>query len=501
MDQRLSLRRRRLLASAGGLALASPGVARAQPGRGFVVAFPTDPRSLDPMFRDDAVSGSIQRHLFDTLAHRFPDMAIRPWLAESIDQVSSTSWRARLKDGIRFTNGEALDAQAVKYSLDRILNPDNKSPIRSLISPLGQAQVEDPRTVLFTLPKPDPLFTARLTWLMIVPPKHAEAAGTGFANQPIGSGPYVLKRWTRNSEVVLEANPDFWGAKPAYAHATFKTVPEEIARVSALRSGEIDLAFNLSANQAASLDAAPGFKALPQATSRVAVLNFNPAAEPAGKLAFRQAVAQAVNADELLRGLVKTLGSPSRGLLAPAIQNVPADPPGGYPRNPDAAKKAVEQLGLKGAEIEVGGPAGRFPLDREIASAVAAQLRRAGLAAKPRATEFGTYMTDIKAGRAAPVFLQVQGNAWFDPVPQLNAFYVTGGLGSPWKDPETDRLLDATSQSPGPGRIAAIGSLLGHLHAQVMSVPLFAYTYLHGVKDGFKGPMRADEFVFVFELA
>jgi peptide/nickel transport system substrate-binding protein len=282
---------------------------------------------------------------------------------------------------------------------------------------------------------------------------------------------------------------------------SFKVVPEEIARISALRSGDVQIAFNLSINQANSLSNEPGFRVLEQSTSRVAVLNFNPAAAPADKLEFRKAVAAAVNKDELQKGLIKGLGQSASSIFAPAIQNVPTDAPLGSAYKPDDARKLIEAAGLKGAAVEIGGPSGRFPLDRELVSAVAAQLRRAGLDAKARTTEFGTYVSDIKAGRASPVFLQVQGNAWFDPVPQLDAFYLSGGLGSPWRDQAMDGLLAKTYEATTDAeRATAVAGVVKRLNDDVMSVPLFSYTYLHGATAKVGWKPRPDEFIFAFEL-
>jgi peptide/nickel transport system substrate-binding protein len=245
----------------------------------------------------------------------------------------------------------------------------------------------------------------------------------------------------------------------------------------------------------------PGFRVLEQSTSRVAVLNFNPAAAPADKLEFRKAVAAAVNKDELQKGLIKGLGQSASSIFAPAIQNVPTDAPLGSAYKPDDARKLIEAAGLKGAAVEIGGPSGRFPLDRELVSAVAAQLRRAGLDAKARTTEFGTYVSDIKAGRASPVFLQVQGNAWFDPVPQLDAFYLSGGLGSPWRDQAMDGLLAKTYEATTDAeRATAVAGVVKRLNDDVMSVPLFSYTYLHGATAKVGWKPRPDEFIFAFEL-
>jgi peptide/nickel transport system substrate-binding protein len=491
--------RRTLLAAGAAGLLAAP--ARAQDQRALSIALPADPRSLDPMFRDGGIEGSIQRHIFDTLVHRKPDMSLEPWLARSVEQIDATTWLVRLREGVEFSNGESLDAEAVKFSVERITNPANQSVIRSQIAPLGRVEPEGSHSMLFRLLQPDALFQARLTWLMIVPPKHTSEVGAQLTNQPVGSGPYLLKHWRRNAESAFVENPRFWGPKPKFRDVVFRTVPEELARLAALRTGEVQLAQNLSANQAASLASTPGLKVVRQATGRVAVLNFNPRIAPAGDTRLRRAIGLAVNRDEIMRGLIKDLGVLVPTIFAPNVQGLPAGVTMEFAYRPDEARSIIRSLGLEGTEIEVGGPAARFPLDRELASVIAAQLRRIGLNGRARVTEFGTYASDIKAGRIPPVFVQVQGNSWFDAVPQLDAFYLANGLGSPWADAETDRLLAAAYAAPIADRPAAIGAIMTHLREQAMAVPLFNYLFLHGAAEALRWEPRADDFVFAFEMS
>jgi peptide/nickel transport system substrate-binding protein len=499
----MAISRRTLLAAGGAGILPSlrHQPAAAQEARPLSIALPADPRSLDPMFRDGGIEGSIQRHIFDTLMHRAPDMTLRPWLAQSVEQIDPTVWRVRLREGVVFSNGEKMDAEAVRFSVERITNPESRSVIRTQIAPLGRVEVESATSLLFRLPQPDALFEARLTWLMIVPPKHTAEVGVQFTNQPIGSGPYLLRHWRRNAESAFVENLRFWGQKPKFREVVFRTVPEELARLSALRTNEVQFAQNLSPTQAASVAGEAGIRVLRQPTSRVAVLNFNPRIKPADDPRFRRAVGQAINRDEIMRGLIKDLGVAVPTIFAPNVQGLPSGASMEFTYAPDEARAALEQLGSKGAEIEVGGPSARFPLDRELASVIAAQLRRVGLNARARVTEFGTYASDIKAGRIPPVFVQVHGNSWFDPVPQLDAFYHSNGLASPWADAETDRLLAAAYAAPIAGRAAAIGAVMDHLRDQAMAVPLFNYLFLHGASAGLQWEPRADDFVFAFEMS
>jgi peptide/nickel transport system substrate-binding protein len=499
----MSIGRRMLLAAgvAGAVAPAAPRLAYSQNSRPLSIALPVDPGSLDPMFRDGGIEGTIQRHIFDTLVHRAPDMSLRPWLAQSVEQIDGTTWRVRLREGAVFSNGEAADADAVRFSLARIMNPENRSTIRTQIAPLGRVEPEGATAMVFRLPQPDALFEARLTWLMIVPPKHTAEVGAQLTNQPIGSGPYLLRHWRRNAETALVENPRWWGAKRRFREVVFRTVPEELARLSALRTNEVQFAQSLSPTQVASLAGQAGFTVFRQPTSRVAVLNFNPRIRPADDPRFRRAVGMAVNRDEIMRGLIKELGVAVPTIFAPNVQGLPPGVTMEIAYRPDEARAMIDTLGLKGAEIEVGGPSARFPLDRELASVIAAQLRRVGLNARARVTEFGTYASDIKAGRIPPVFVQVHGNSWFDAVPQLDAFYHSNGLASPWADAETDRLLAASYAAPAGNRPAAIGAVMAHLRDQAMAVPLFNYLFLHGAAATLQWEPRADDFVFAFEMS
>ena len=147
-------------------------------------------------------------------------MKIGPQLAEAVQQEGPTVWTIRLREGLKFSNGEPLDAEAVKFSIERMQNPDLKSPIRGWWTGFKTIEVVDPRTLKITTTAPDPLFRARMTLLAPVPPKYVRESGdAAFARKPVGSGPYRLVDWKRDDAVVLEANPSYAGPKPDHRQA------------------------------------------------------------------------------------------------------------------------------------------------------------------------------------------------------------------------------------------------------------------------------------------
>ena len=489
--------RRGVLAGAAGATLAGRAWAQARPET-LVIGQTSDIATLDPAFAIDIVTRNVLFHLYDTVLWRRADGSIGPNLANAAVNVSPTAWRVTLAPGRKFTNGEPVDAEAVRFSIARFGDDALKSPNRSLFEPLAGVVVESPTSLLITTKAPDALLTARLSQLMVVPPRHAATAK--LTEAPIGSGPYVLDQWRRNEAVSLTANPNWWGPPVAFRHVAFRAIPEEIGRISAVKTGEAHLVTSISPNQADAIGRAGGVLVLKSDSTRVMVVQFNTAMEPAGDVRFRRAVALAVNRDEIVRGLMKGYATPTSSIFAGPVQGVPKDAVGAFQYDPDEARRLIRELGLEGHEIEVSGGAGRFPLDREIALAIGAQLRRVGLAVRARPMEYGTFLADVKKRAVAPVFVQPHGNVWLDPMAQVIAFFASDGFISAWRDPALDALIVRANGALGAEREALVGTIAAKLHDEVAAVPLFAYQFLYAAATWLKWQPRADDVIVAREI-
>ena len=493
--------RRGVLVGAAGAAAAFGGSrrvgAQARPET-LVIGQSSDISTLDPAFAIDIVTRNVLFHIYDTVLWRRPDGSIGPHLATAVDNVSPTEWRVMLAPGRKFANGEAVDAEAVRFSLARLTDNATKSPNRSLFDQVVSAKVESPTSLLLTTKAPDALLTARLSQLMVVPPKHAQSAKLNEA--PVGSGPYALVEWRRNEVVSLAANPAWWGPAPAFRKVAVRAIPEEIARISAVKTGEAHLVTSVSPNQGDALTRAGDVQVLRSESTRVMVLQFNAAMEPAGDVRFRRAVALAVNRDEIVRGLMKGYATETRSIFAGAVQGVPKDVVGAFESNPAEARKIIGELGLEGKEVELSGGAGHFPLDREIALAVGAQLRRVGLNVKVRPEEYGTFLADVKKRTIAPVFIQPHGNVWLDPMPQFIAFFASDGFISGWRDPALDAMIAKANGLLGAEREAMVGLIARKLYDDVAAVPLFAYQFIYAAAPWLKWQPRADDVIVAREI-
>ena len=485
-------------ASALALILGTTGLAGAVD---LTIAQSTDAVSLDPAFRADTATGNVQRHIFDTILQRGPDMKIGPALAEAVTQDSPTTWTVRLRDGLKFSNGEPLDAEAVKFSIERMQNPDLKSPVRGWWTGVKTMEVADPRTLKVTTTAPDPLFRARMTLLAPVPPKYVRETGdAAFARKPVGSGPYRLADWRRDDAVVLEANSNYAGGKPAIDRVTFRVVPEELSRVAALQTGEADVVAGLSPTQAAALEGGQGARVERAASTRVMAVQFDNDEAPGDNQKFREAVAHAIDRDAIIKGLLRGYGVPAKAILSPGIPEWPSDRDYSRKHDLERAKALVKELGLEGKEIVMRTSSGRYPNDRETALAIGAQLQKAGLNVKVRPEEWGTFFEDLKNHRMSALYLSGQGNIWLDPYPQIEAFHTSKGLLSAWSDPKIDEMLAKTNEVPVEQRPALFGQILERLNETTAAVPLYAQQILYGVRGGVEWKPRPDEQILAFEM-
>src|SRR5216684_8102869 len=228
------------------IALAMPWTASAAPEGKVVIAQGVDPSTLDMMNQSESPASNVGRHIFDTLVERDANLKIQPALAAELPKlVAPTTWEVKLRKGVKFHNGEEFNADSAKYSLERL-----KTGLRasSNFRPIDHVEIVDPFTVKVHTAKPWPTFTSIMTFRQasMYPPKAYAGKDTAFISKnPIGTGPYKLVRWSKDEEIVLEANDQYWRGAPKIKTAVFRPIPDDAVRVAALQNGEVDVAVNI----------------------------------------------------------------------------------------------------------------------------------------------------------------------------------------------------------------------------------------------------------------
>ena len=328
VNRREALKRAGLIGVGGVVALRT-GSARAQGGRkpALTIALPSNPETIDPHQFRSVLTGSILINICETLLIRDPkSMEIKPLLATSWRNVDPHTWEFKLRRGVKFHNGEPFDAESVKFSIDRTIGSKLNTLGKVLWPPsIGQeVQIVDPGTVRITTKVPDPILPNRVAAesVSMVPPKAmAEYREKFVSDRPIGTGPFRFVEYVVGERVVLEANPDYWGAKAASQRLVWQIVPDPATRVAALARGTIDVMLNLPVPLIPTVEGDAKLAVYAELGSSVHLLLLNALqAPPLKDRRVRQALAYAIDRATIVKSLYA-----GRGKLANSVVGPPGD--------------------------------------------------------------------------------------------------------------------------------------------------------------------------------
>lgn len=415
------------------------------------IALGSEPTTLDPQIREDGGERAVNDNVYETLMVRNAQGALEPGLAaETPKLLDPTTWEVKLRPGIKFHNGEPLNADAVVFSIKRIIDPTFNSEQISFFATIQDAEKVDDSTVKITTKGPDPLMLSRLYWMKMVPPGYTKDAK--FATAPVGTGPYKFVEWKRGQTITLELNAEYWGPKPEIQKVVYRFVEDPGTRLSGLMAGEFDVITNLL----------PEYKdQVPQAIHVLGlehpIIILNADGGPTKDVRVRQALNYAVDKDALAEGLFEGFAQVEQGqLLSPSFfgfnPNVKA-----YPYDPEKAKALLKEAGAVGIEIELIGTAGRWLKDRELIEAVAAYWQDVGIKPNVRIFEFTEYLNRLydRKTRGDAIFV-VASNELLDADKSFSAYYRAGGVGASNSDQTLADLINGARTETDPAKRLAM---------------------------------------------
>ena len=330
-------------------------------------------------------------NVFETLLARAPDGSMTNQLAESYKMVSPKVWEFKIRKGVKFSNGDPLNAEAVKFSFERILDPKMKSRQYRYFKSIASVEAVDANTVRIHTKKPDPMLPPFLAiYGFIVPPKYYKKHDKKhLSRNPVGSGPFVLKKWRKGQEVVYEANPSAW-RKPRVKTAVVKFIPESTTRVSALISGDVDVIDNLPPGLSGRVNAGGKTRVIAKQSPRTNyILMVIKEGAPWMDVRVRRAMNLAINRESITKNVMMGFAKPVAIIQGPASFGFnPELKP--YPYDPAQAKKLLAEAGFaKGFSFDVYIPRGRFMMGKEALEGIAGQWAQVGIKANVRVMEWG----------------------------------------------------------------------------------------------------------------
>ncbi len=354
-----------------------------------------EPPNLDPTGgAAAAIDEVVYANVFEGLTRFASDGSIIPGLAESWEiSEDGLVYTFKLQDGVTFHDGTTMDAEDVKFSLDRARAEDSTNAQKPLFAAISEVTVIDPLTVQVTLSAPTGSFLFNMAWgdAVIVAPESADS----LATNPVGTGPFKFEEWVQGDRVELVANPDYWGAAPALTEATFKFISDPTAAFNAMMGGEIDAFPNFPAPETLrQFEADPRFTVIVGSTEGETILSTNNA--NVDDIRIRKAIAHAINRQDIIDGAMFGFGTPIGTHFAPHNPDY-VDLTANSAYDPELSRQILADAGISDLKLRLALPPPAYA--RRGGEIVAAQLRAVGIETEISNLEWAQWIEQVFTGK------------------------------------------------------------------------------------------------------
>ena len=376
------------LAAASAIALFA-GAAHAQTD--LTLAMQLEPPHLDPTSAAaGAIDSVLYSNVFEGLTRFMGDGSVVPGLAESWEiSDDGLTYTFKLRSGVTFHDGTTMDAEDVKFSLDRILAEDSANAQKALYASISNVEVMDAGTVKVTLSAPNGNMLFNLAWgdAVIVAPESIE----NIKQMPIGTGAFKFVNWVQGDRIEIERNADYWGTPAVLEKATFKFISDPTAAFAAVMAEDVDVFSGFPAPEnLPQFEADPRFQVLVGSTEGETILSTNNKRPPFDNVKVRKALAHAINRQAIIDGAMFGYGTPIGTHFAPHNPDY-VDMTGQSNYDPEKAKALLAEAGFAdGFETTLVLPPPSYA--RRGGEIIAAQLAEVGIKAEITNVEWAQWL-------------------------------------------------------------------------------------------------------------
>ncbi len=436
----------------------------------LTLAVTFDPDTLDaPNITSPGVE-QIAMVIYDRLVELGTDLKVHPGLAESwTASPDATVWTFKLRKGAQFHDGTPVDADAVKFNLDRLQDDKKQVKRRAYFAKLKSSRVIDSSTIELTTDGPFAPFPYLMatTAASIASPKAVKELGDDMARKPVGSGPFIFQDWKSGDRVTLKRNPNWWGGAPKLDGVVYRTVPEASTRMVLLETGEVDIAQHLPPSEMKRLSNSPQLALLKAPSLDLRDIRFCMLDKRFADLRVRQAMNYAVNVPEIIDTVLAGSATYSGGPMPTSILGAISSDR--YKYNPTLAKKLLADAGYaNGFKATIWGAKGTASSLDEMLQALQAQWKAVGIEVTLDLREVAAFQALATQGpetaeSSGKQLLSLGISARYpDPDAQLYAQYhssqwspkgVNRGF---YKNPRVDELLDQGARETDAAKRTAI---------------------------------------------
>jgi peptide/nickel transport system substrate-binding protein len=473
-------------------------------GGTLVFGAEADPVALDGAVVTDGTTIRVLYQIGEGLTKLEPGGSeVQPSLAESWEtSPDGKTWTFNLREGVEFHDGEPFNAEAVCFNFDRwynfpaaLQNPSVsyywqygfgggfanavEGAVTAEDSLYKSCEAVDDLTVQLNLNRPSAtvLSTLSLPSLFIQSPKAMEEygadqgsldaddvfrpTGTYGTEHPTGTGPFKFESWTRGDRLVLTRNDDYWGEKPQLEELIFRPIPDNAARLQALQTGEIQGYDLVEPQDVATIEGDDNLQLLERPPFNVGYVGFNQKKAPMDKLEVRQAVAHAINRQELVDSFYGGRGVVAKEFMPKEIVGY-ADDVKTYEFNPQKSRQLLQQAGLTlPVEIEFYYPTDvsrdYMPDPKRNFEKMASDLNKAGFKVIPRSAPWSPDYTDlVDGGNAGQLFLIGWIADFADADNFIGTFFQRPGPRWGFENAEISKLLDDAEAESDEAQRAAL---------------------------------------------
>ncbi len=473
------------------LASSFGGAALAQSADSLTIAYNVALPSWDPTVGTSAVNPTLQsiyKSVFDQYLDLDNDLSLREGLLTSWgwnDDRSKVSFT--LRDGAFWHDGAPVTAEDVVWSLTRAADPDAGNPVQPVWAGIGNFEI-DGNNITADVLNFDPVLFKWMAFLTgyVLPKKYLEEVGSeGFEQNPIGSGPYRVDVFERDSFLRLKAFDKYWGPKPAFETVVFKFVTDATSRVAEIESGASDLTIEIPYEEFDRLSAKPGLQGLSTPVSDIAMIFLNDIG-PMEDKNVRLAASYAINKEAIVDRLLRGYGVPIDTLQAPEYAAFDASIK--VPYDPDKAKELLAASGFSTdnpVKFTIQTTRGFKPKDFEMIQAIVGMWRNVGIEAEIEIYEIAKHFELRARDELAPAAFYNWGNSIGDP--STSTFFAMFGPSphSVWDTDDLDgMLLPLLGETDEAKRIAGYKKVDRYIAEQGYVIPLLQYVQPIVLREG-----------------
>ena len=286
------------------------------------VGFYIEAATMDPHFSGSKVDRQIYHNIYEPLVVLDAKLGIKPGLAESWQQPDPKTLVFKLRRGVKFHDGTDFNAEAARFNFTR-MKTEPKSVRKGELANVDSVDVVDAYTIKLNLKKPDAALMATLTDRagMMISPKVAQERGPELERNAkgAGTGPFVFAEWIKDDHLLLKRNENYWNKQggPYLDQIRYRPIPDDVVKLQSLQSGEIDVMDYVQPRDVAAVKADRNVVVLDVPSLASFAYQLNHTRPPFNNKALRQALAHAVDTEQIVKGVWLNVGVPSNGPIPP----------------------------------------------------------------------------------------------------------------------------------------------------------------------------------------